>query len=129
MLVAARAPLPEVGYVDQLVGDDSAGRAPAGIRFQFRDALRQPYDADVIHLTTIDAVVGGARVAERERRRRAVSFARAVKREGVALVRTIFPDARAVSPAHAILDRATTAFVVLHPTTAAPTGGTTRLIP
>ncbi|WP_137845663.1 hypothetical protein [Microbacterium sp. 2FI] len=133
MLVSSRQPAHQVGYVDQLVGDDSAGKAPGGVQFEFREALQSLNGVDVVHLTATSAVVGDRRVADAQRTRRARRFARAVRRRRIALVRTVYGDepwlTRPASPAEAVLDRATAAYIVMSPTTAAPHGREATVIP
>lgn len=124
VLVSSRPPAHRVSYVDQLIGDDSAGGAPNTISFEYRDNLSGGYDVDVVHLIKTSAVVGDRRTPEYERVRRARRFAKALKRRRIALVRTIYGDegtgTRSVARSEAILNQATTAFIVTTPTTAVP---------
>jgi hypothetical protein len=113
-----------VGYVDQLVGDKSAGEAPGGVEFEFSDNLRSTADVDVVHLTALSAVLGDRRVPQSERVRRARRFVKTLGRRRIALVRTVFGNGggstRAVSRAEAILDRSTSSYIVLDATAATP---------
>lgn len=124
VLVSDRSPAHRVRYVDQLIGDDSAGGAPDDIEFDFRGNPLGTYDVDVVHLTSASAVTGGDRVPEREQIRRASRFTKALKRRRIALVRTVYGEesarARAGSRAEMLIDHSTTSYVVLSPTTAAP---------
>jgi hypothetical protein len=112
--------------VDQLLGDDSEGGAPTGVEFEFRGNPTGVYDVDVVHLTNSRAVIGDHRISEREQLRRARRFAKALKRRRVALVRML--DAAAedgvqeASRAEALLDSATTSYLAMNPTIAAPSG-------
>ncbi|MFT4214402.1 MAG: hypothetical protein QM622_06455 [Microbacterium sp.] len=129
VLVAERAPSHAVAYVDQFGGDDSAGSAPTGVDYQYRANLSGDLDADVIHLAAIDSVIGGPKTPEHVRRRRAAALVKSLKRDRIALVRTVFGGTVSTSPAHAIVDGATTSFVVLSPTTRTPDARRTHLVP
>jgi hypothetical protein len=132
-MVSGRPPAHRVQYVDQLVGDDSAGGAPDGIEFDFRENPLAVKDIDVIHLVTPHAVIGDARLPERERARRASLFIKALRRRRIALVRTVHDEdaqgAGEASQAEALLNRATTTFIVLNPTTPAPSERGATVIP
>ncbi|MFB8145824.1 hypothetical protein ACFC1W_03665 [Microbacterium sp. NPDC056003] len=113
-----------MAYVDQLIGDNAAGNGPTGVVYEFRARPRPAADVDVIHLTSASAVIGERSTSEAEQVRRATQFAKALKRNGVALVRTLHNEdtagARPTSRAEAILDGATTSFIALSPTTRTP---------
>ncbi|MCH6231725.1 hypothetical protein MK786_13315 [Microbacterium sp. CFH 31415] len=115
-----------MAYVDQLIGDNSAGKGPTGIVYEFRARPRPTAGVDVIHVLSPGAVIGERGTPDGEQVRRATKFSKSLKRRGIALVRTVSNDdavvARAASRAEAILDDATTSFVALSPTIPAPAG-------
>lgn len=119
VLVTSRPPRYRVDYVDQLIGDDSEGRAPKDVVLEFRTDPFRARGADVIHLTDISSVLGDR--SARDRTRRAKRFIRLLRRRRIALVRTLRgeeangPDSRA----EVIVDGAAAAVLALHPTTAA----------
>jgi len=121
ILVTTRPPHHRVDYVDQLIGDDSAGGAPTGVIHEFSlDPLR-PRDADVIHLTDVEKVIGGHRLPEDERTRRAKRFIKMLRRRGIALVRTVESPAAGIerSRAEATINRAAAYLIALNPTISA----------
>ncbi|MBT8797601.1 hypothetical protein [Microbacterium flavum] len=113
--VLSRPPQHKVRYVDQLVGDDSAGAAPREVEYSFTPTLRRSDAADVVFLPHPDAVLGGGRTPAREQERHARRFVRTLRRRGIALVslrdshRPHHP--RDVSRAMQTLDHATTTYV------------------
>lgn len=124
VVVGSRPPSHRVAYVDQLIGDNSAGKGPTGVVYEFRATPRPTPGIDVIHLTSASAVTGKRGTSEAEQVSRATQFSKALKRNGVALVRTVHDEDTAVgrtaSRAEAILDGATTSFIALSPTTPTP---------
>ncbi|MFD4959671.1 hypothetical protein [Microbacterium sp. NPDC058389] len=133
VVVTQRPPSHRVRYVDQLVGDDSAGGAPADIHLEFRDSLRDAPDADVVVLTSVSAVVGDRRVPVGERERRARRFVRALRRRRIALVRSLSGDSAAASNsgsrAEAILDQFAMTSIVMSPAVPTRSARTTTVIP
>lgn len=129
VLVTSRPPRYRIDYVDQLVGDDSEGRAPGGVALEFRTDPFRAHDVDVIHLTDITAVVGDHRTRDRERTRRAKRFTKFLRRRRIALVRTVHGEetSHGTSRSHAIVDEAATTVISLYPTAAAD-GRTARVI-
>lgn len=121
VLVTSRPPRHRHDYVDELVGDDSEGRAPKGVVLEFRTDPFRAHGVDVIHLTDIATVLGGPRTPARERTRRAKRFTRMLKRRGIALVRTVREGeaTREPSPAEAIVNAAATSVTSPDPTAAA----------
>lgn len=121
VLVTSRPPRHRLDYVDELVGDDSEGRAPKGVVLEFRTDPFRAHGVDVIHLTDITTVVGGPHTRARERTRRAKRFTKMLRRRGIALVRTVreVEATRAPSRAEAIVDAAATTVTSLDPATAA----------
>ncbi len=121
VLVTSRPPRYRVDYVDQLVGDDSDGRAPKEVVLEFRTDPFRTDGVDVIHLTDVTTVLGSHRSPERQRTRRAKRFTRMLRRRRIALVRTVRGGeaTRAGSPAEAIIDAAATTVTSLSPLTAA----------
>ena len=119
VLVTSRPPRHRVDYVDQLIGDDSEGRAPKDTVLEFRTDPFRAHGVDVIHLTDIATVLGdhGARA----RTRRAKRFVRFLRRRRIALVRTLGGEEanRGISRAEAIVDAAATTVLALYPMTAA----------
>jgi beta-1,4-mannosyltransferase len=120
--VTGRPPAHRVAYVDQLGGDNSAGGAPSGVVYEFRDRLSGPLDSDVIYLTDPRAVVGDSRTPEHERAHRARKFVKTLKRRRIALVRSLYGEStdRPTLPPSVedILDAATSSYVA--PNTATP---------
>lgn len=121
VLVTSRPPRHRVDYVDELVGDDSEGRAPTGAVLEFRTDPFRAHGVDVIHLTDIATVIGGPRTRDRERTRRAKRFTKMLRRRGIALVRTVRETEadRSRSRAEAIVDAAATTVTSLDAVTAA----------
>lgn len=129
VLVTSRPPRHRVDYVDELVGDDSDGRAPTGAVLEFRTDPFRANGVDVIHLTDLSTVIGGPRTSDRERTRRAKRFTRMLRRRGIALVRTVRETEadRVRSRAETILDAAAATVTSLDAVTAAD-GRATRVI-
>lgn len=121
VLVTSRPPRHRVDYVDQLVGDDSAGQAPSSVMLEFGTDPSRAHGVDVIHLTDITTVIGDHRDPARVRMRRAKRFVKLLERRRIALVRTVYaPDAgRAVSRAEAIVNEAAASVIALSPSTMA----------
>lgn len=118
VLVSGRPPSHRVRYVDQILGDSSISSPPGGIEFEYRDAPTGRDAVDVVHLTESAAVLGDRRVSESEKAFRATRFTRALRRRRVALVRTVGAEhvgPSGISPAEAILDRATAKYIVQSP--------------
>ena len=115
VLVTSRPPRHRVDYVDQLIGDDSAGEAPGGVQWEFRSDPSRTDGVDVVHLTDISTVIGGRRTSERERVRRAKRFVKLLRRRRIALVRTLHGEEtlRPASRAEALLDRAAATVISL----------------
>lgn len=113
--MTARPPRHSVDYVDQLLGDDSAGEAPSTIAYDFHPDATRLRSFDVIHVTDGSIITGGPRTNQREQVRRAKQFVRRIRRGRVTLVRTIFPNeiANSQSVADSILNAAATAVVTL----------------
>lgn len=118
VFVTSRPPRHHLDYVDQLVGDDSSGHAPADVMREFGTDPFRARDVDVVHLTDIARAIGSHRVSEHERTRRAKRFVTLLRRRRIALVRTVRAEEleRAPSRAEAIIDRAAVARVVLSAT-------------
>lgn len=133
VVVSSRPPSHRVGYVDQLVGDDSAGGAPNGLALEFREDPLSTSALDVVHLTSTAAILGDRRTPAHERIRRAKRFAKAIKRRRIPVVRTLFGDdaARSRTPSRTdlILDEVTTAYIALSSTTPTPGGRRAEVIP
>lgn len=121
VLVTSRPPRFRVAYVDQLVGDDSEGKAPKGVVLEYRTDPFRAHGVDVIHLTDITAVLGDRRTHERGRMRRAKRFTKFLRRRGIALVRTAHSEeaSHETSRAEAIVDGAAVTVLSLHPMIAA----------
>lgn len=121
VLVSARPPRHQLDYVDQLIGDDSAGDAPRVAILEFRTDPTRVHGIDVVHLTDSATVVGDARTPPREQTRRAKRFVRLLHRRRIALVRTVHGDESAhTSPrADAILDAAAVKVIAMSPLTRA----------
>lgn len=121
VLVTSRPPRYRIDYVDQLVGDDSEGRAPGGVALEFRTDPFRVHGVDVIHLTDISTVFGDHPGHDRERTRRAKRFVRLLRRRRIALVRTVHGEeaSRGTSRAAAIVDEAATTVISLYPAAAA----------
>lgn len=130
VLVTARPPRHRLDYIDQLVGDDSAGRAPSGVTREFATNPFRARDVDVIHLTDVSKAIGTVRTAERERTRRAKRFVRFLRRQRIALVRTVPSGEAKAAPSHAerIIDKAAASLVSMTTPTSA-TGHATVVIP
>lgn len=120
-LVTSRPPRHGIDYVDQLVGDDSEGKAPGGVLLEFRTDPFRAHGVDVIHLTDITTVLGDHRTPDRERTRRAKRFAKLLRSRRIALVRTVHGEEAGLgsSRAEAIVDGAATTVLSLYPATAA----------
>lgn len=133
VVVSSRPPAHAVGYVDQLVGDDSAGGAPGGLDLEFREDPLAASSPDVAHLTSTTAIIGDLRTPASERIWRAKRFVKSIKRRRIVLVRTVFEDegahGLAPSPTDPILDEVTTAFITLTPTTATAGNRAATVIP
>lgn len=118
--VLSRPPQHRTRYIDQLLGDDSAGLAPRHVEFDFAANLGRSKDTDVVFLPHPEVVLGDARTASREQERRARRFIRALRQRRIALVslrqgvppRGAGPGSRAI----ALLDAAATARISLAPT-------------
>lgn len=121
VFVTSRPPRHRLDYVDQLVGDDSAGEAPTGVVREYGTNPARAHDVDVVHLTDITHAIGGGLTSQYERARRAKRLVTLLRRQGTALVRSVQPDeaGRAPSRAEAILDRAVASFIALTPSTSA----------
>lgn len=132
-MVSSRPPAHAVSYVDQLVGDNSAGGAPVGLDLEFREDPLTASAPDVAHLTSTTAIVGDLRTPANERIRRAKRFAQVIKRRRIVLVRTVFEDegalGRAPSRTDLILDEVTTAYIALTPAMAMPGNRAATVIP
>ncbi|MDN4480430.1 hypothetical protein [Demequina muriae] len=128
--VAQKLMSPSVGYVDQIVGEDSEG-----LTFRSFAGVRRGANADVIHLHRLHALGGSRTMSGKDRIAVALAFAAMVKRNRIALVRTWHgADAsggggRAAGLANWILNRVTTTFVIVDPSTPEPRRGSTALIP
>lgn len=133
VLVSSRAPSHILKYVDQLIGDNSAGGAPGGVELEFRADPTRPTDVDVVHVPSTSAVIGDSRTSEREQVRRARRLAKILKRRRVALVRTLPQDAagvdRSAPAAEAILDQATTSYIAFSTAVTAPHDRAVIVIP
>jgi beta-1,4-mannosyltransferase len=129
VVVSSRPPAHGVGYVDQLVGDDSAGAAPAEVALEFREDALGASSPDVAHLTSLAAVIGDHRVPAGEQVWKAKRFVKALKRRRIALVRTVFENQPRPSAAELIIDDATTAYICLSPSVEPPRGRTATVIP
>lgn len=129
VLVTSRPPRFRMAYVDQLVGDDSEGKAPGGVMLEYRTDPFRAHDVDVIHLTDITTVLGDHCTHERGRTRRAKSFAKFLRRRGIALVRTIHGEEANHEPlsAEAIVDGAAATVLSLYPMIAAD-GRSTQVV-
>lgn len=121
VLVTSRPPRHRLGYVDQLVGDDSGGDAPRGVEREYDTNPFHIQRVDVVYLTDLTKAIGTSRTSERERTRRAKKLVGLLRRQGVALVRSVHPDEahRPPSRAETILDQAAVGFVALTATRSA----------
>ncbi|MFW7415408.1 hypothetical protein [Demequina sp. SO4-18] len=128
--VSQRLMSPSVGYVDQVVGegqDDLVFKAFAGIP--------RRTDADVVHLHRLSALGGNRVKSGKKRIAVSLAFAAMVRSNRVALVRTWHgADAngtggRSARIANWILNRVTTEFVTVDPSTTGPRGASTTLVP
>ncbi|GAA3906746.1 hypothetical protein GCM10022382_11940 [Microbacterium invictum] len=127
--MTSRPPRHRLDYVDQLVGDDSAGEAPAGVVREFGTDPSRARDVDVVHLTDVAKAIGTRRTSEHERTRRAKRFVKLLRRQRIALVRTVRAEevGRAPSRAEVIIDQAAASLVSLTATTSS-TGHATVII-
>ncbi|WP_144874305.1 hypothetical protein [Microbacterium sp. 1.5R] len=89
VLVASRPPRFRVDFVDQLVGDDSEGRAPKDVVLEFRTDPFRSDGVDVIHVSDVTAVLGSDGAPERRQVRRAKRFVKMLRRRRLALVLTV----------------------------------------
>lgn len=130
VLVTSRPPRHRFAYVDQLIGDDSAGRAPGGVVHEFATNPFRAQNVDVIHLTDLSKAIGTGRTAEHERTRRAKRFVRLLRRRRIALVRTVSTSGAEAAPSRAerIIDKAAASLVSTHAAISA-TGHATVVIP
>lgn len=121
VLVTSRPPRHSLDYVDQLIGDDSEGRAPGGVLLEFRTDPWRARGVDVVHLTDVTTVIGGSHTPERARVRRAKRFAKLLRRRRIALVSTIHCEHTVQSPtrSEAILDDAAASVIALNTATTA----------
>ncbi|MFW2512567.1 hypothetical protein ACNI3K_02195 [Demequina sp. SO4-13] len=130
VLVSQRLMSPSVGYVDQIVGEDQND-----VIFEAFSGLPRATDVDVVHLHRLSAL-GGARARSGKKRVAvALAFAARIRSNGIALVRTWHgADAndaggRSARLANWILNRVTTEFVIVDPSTKVPNGASGTLIP
>lgn len=121
VLTSQKLMSPSVGYADQIVGEGSDAVSYGS----FSGRLRRT-DVDVVHVHRLKAI-GSARASNwRKRIAISVAFAAMVRSNGIALVRTWHgSDAagdggRADRLSNWILNRVTTAFVVVDPSVATP---------
>lgn len=123
VLVTSRPPRYRIDYVDQLVGDDSAGEAPGGLVRTFDTNPSRARNVDVVHLTNIDRAIGRAHTSEQSRIRRAKQLVRHLRRQRIALVLTVGGEetGRTRSRAEAIIDDAAAARISMS-TAALPPG-------
>lgn len=122
VLVTSRPPRHRIDYVDQLLGDDSAGEAPSGLVRTFDTNPSRTRDVDVVHLTNIDKAIGRPHTSEQSRIRRAKQFVKHLRRHRIALVLTVSGEevGRTRSCAEAIIDAAAAARISMSTVASAP---------
>lgn len=121
---------PSVGYADQVVGDD-----PDGIKYGSLTGVPRRADVEVVHLHRLTALGPLRRASGLKRLSVALAYAATLKLNRIALVRTWHgSDARGDGGrvnrlSNWIINQATSAFVVVDPSTRSPRPRATTVIP